>query len=386
MEELWFFIACCSFALIVSSFIGYPALLAILSKIFNKGELPNSTHRLRPTVTLIVACYNEEKHIEQKILNSLALDYPSDLLEILVFSDGSTDATDRIVGGYQSRGVRLVRVDGRLGKTHCQNELASIAKGEVLVFSDANTMYSSNTLVELVTCLAPSDVGVAIGRRVYLGEGKPGNQEGLYERLENWMKERESLLGGTIGANGSMYAVKAKYYIDLPIDRMSDIVEPLRVSVEYGVRIAFAPKAIGSEEHENDFHTEFRRKRRIVLRAMNSLWSERMVLLARPSLVLKLIFHKVIRWFTLPLLVIGSLASLVSGSVFLSFIGIGGLCYLLASFIVFARVWTRKGVEVPAMGKSSSLLLYSIGVFLSASIAGWDFVRGRNIRVWESRA
>ncbi|MGB0866385.1 MAG: glycosyltransferase family 2 protein, partial [Granulosicoccaceae bacterium] len=339
-----------------------------------------------PHVTLIIACYNEEKHIERKLLNSFELDYPKNNIEILVFSDGSTDATDAIVEQYEDRGVRLVRVAGRLGKTHCQNELASIATGDVLVFSDANTMYESSAIREFVKAMAPPDVGVAIGRRVYNGKGKPGNQEGLYERLENWMKERESLLGGTIGANGSMYAVKAKYYVELPIDRMSDIVEPWRVAAIHDLRIIFVSDAIGTERHDNDFKMEFRRKRRIVLRAMNSLWSERLLLLKKPALLLKLIFHKVIRWFTLPLLLVGCVAALGSGSVWMFVLGFGVFFYLLASASLFLLVWLRDDRKPLKLNRISSLLLYAFGVFLSAAFASWDFLRGRNIRVWESRA
>lgn len=379
-------LAVAALLLLLLSFVVYPFVLALLAKCAPGSQTVQPDAPVWPRVSLVIACYNEEQHIEEKLLNALALDYPQERLEILVFSDGSTDRTDAIVEGYASRGVRLVRVEGRLGKTHCQNELAQVARGEVLVFSDANTMYSAGALRALVRALSPEHIGVAIGKRVYVGRGKPGNQEGLYERLENWIKASESRLGGTIGANGSMYALKAKYYVELPIDRMSDIVEPLRVNAEHGKITVYAGDAVGREEHDNDFRTEFKRKRRIVLRAMNSLWAERRRLAGRPGLLLKLLLHKVIRWFTLPLMLLLATASVAAQSGVMMWAGYAALAYLVAAAALFAWAWSVHGGRPPALGRVGGLLLYSFGVFLGAGLALIDFLRGRNIRVWESRS
>lgn len=371
------------FGLVGLSFMGYPIILGILVKL-RRSSVQRSPIDPLPKVTLLIAAYNEENIIQEKIENSLALDYPKHLLEIIVFSDGSTDRTDAIVQSNQDRGVSLVRVEGRRGKTHCQNTLVAQSSGEILVFSDANSMYEPQAILALVSSFADPRVGCAIGKRIYVGKHKAGNKEGLYERLETWMKAKESLLGGTIGANGSIYALRASLYIPLPDDRISDINEPLRIAMEHKKIVVQQDGAISHEQHDNTFLKEVGRKRRIVLRAMNSLWAERVALLHNPGLLTKLLFHKVIRWLTLPLLWLGTLAGALSGTYFGQAIVAPILFYLIASLTLFLWAKSKNGEQI-TLGKISNILLYSYTVFWASSLAFYDFLRRRKKIVWESR-
>lgn len=378
-------IAWVGFGLIFASFVVYPVTLELLVRIFRKKAVAPAipTDDNLPTVSLLIACYNEGKVLHAKIKNALSLDYPANKLQILVFSDGSNDNTDEIVKSYAPR-VEFLRVDGRKGKTYCQNLSVAQATGEYLVFSDANSMYSVGAIKELIRYAVLKQVGAVVGHRVYVGAGKAGNKEGLYERLENWMKSRESLLGGTIGANGAIYAVRKSAYVELPADRISDINEPLRVAMDHKLEVVFAPHAVAEEVHDNTFMRELVRKRRIVLRAMNSLWDERWNLLKRPDLVFKLVFHKTLRWFTLPLLTISSLAAFTTNCLVLWFAAFSFCTYLLVSLLLFIKA-KRTPPEDLKLGKVAGIILYSFGVFYSSMMAFWDFLRGRNRIVWESR-
>lgn len=373
-------LAIVSLLLLLSSYVVYPAVVAILAQ--RKRAVPVVTpERALPRVALVVAAYNEELVIEEKLKNSLALDYPDELLSINVFSDASTDGTESIVKGYESVGVRLWRLEGRLGKTNAQNVLVSELSEDIVVFSDANIMYKPEAVRELVKVFSDPSVGAAIGHRRYVGKSKAGVSEGLYERYENWIKAKESEAGGTIGACGAIYAVRRAFYQPLDPARISDIVEPLRIA-SAGHSVVYVGDAIGEELSDNDFFSELSRKRRIVLRTLNSLYEERVKLWPTKGLLVKLLFHKIIRWFTLPLLITSSLG-LWSSLTLVRFASLGVVCYLCVGIVLYSIARSKK--ERLSLPRVFNVILYSFGVFLSASMAIFDFTQGRNQVVWESR-
>ncbi len=373
--------------LLFASYLGYPMALALLTALQRdrKPVAPLDDSEL-PSVALVVSAFNEVDVIAEKIENSLALDYPPERLSIVVFSDGSDDGTDEAVARFASRGIALRRIDGRVGKTQCQNTVVAERTEDIIVFSDANTMYERDAIRHLVAPFVDPAVASVIGNRRYIGDDTADNQEGLYERFENWLKAKESQLGGTIGACGAIYAVRRADYVPLPADRISDIVEPIVLACS-GRRVLYAVDAVGTERMETDLSREMSRKRRIVLRSLNSVWAERRKILSTPVVGLKLILHKVIRWQTLPLLCVVAVFGIIGGNTLLMVLGSGVVLYLAASFAILRLVSSHRpgNVDVP-FGLAGRLLLYAIGVFLSAWHATVDFTRGKNQITWQSRS
>lgn len=376
------------FMLLFASYIGYPLVLAALTTSVPDNEplIDTEADEQWPSLELVIAAYNEENVIREKLENSLQLDYPRHKLTIRVASDGSDDNTDLIVQQHADSGIALTRVDGRLGKTHCQNIVVAASTADIIVFSDANTIYKLDALKHLAAGFRNPAVGCVIGNRRYIANSSADSLEGVYERFENWLKERESRLGGTIGACGAIYAVRRSRYRPLPAECISDIIEPLRVACD-GHTVVYSGQAVGEEPLEVTFWRELSRKRRIVLRTLNSLWAERRLLVRSPRVCVKLIFHKIIRWQTLPLLVLIALTGLWAGSWVAFLLGLGAALYLVAALGLLGWSYrTRARENTTPFGKPGRLLLYSIGVFSSAFVATLGFLRGKNQVVWESRS
>lgn len=371
-----------SIFLLICSYILYPVFLALIGKFFNRSEQQKSDDYI-PIVTLVIAAYNEEDVIEEKIINSMSLNYPSDRLEIIVLSDASTDKTDDIVRSYSENRVKLLRVEGRNGKTFCQNAAAAQASGEIIVFSDANAMYNTDSILNLVKNFRNTEVGVVIGKRTYASIEGNSNQEGLYEKLEVLIKKGETILGGTIGANGAIYALRKDLYIPLAKDRISDIIEPLNIAITHKKIIVQEDNAISVERHVNSFSKEFRRKRRIVLRTMSSLWKEKWLLIRSPGIVIKLLLHKVIRWMTIPLLGVIAITGLLSPVLFCRMSALCVMLYLFFGTVLQIYAGRKKG-DVK-FHKIINIVLYSFVMFSSSFLAFVDFLQGKNRIVWETR-
>src|SRR5882672_4693149 len=200
---------------ILYSYVGYPAFLWLVSRV---GRLDESSRAGQsghlPSVTLIISAYNEEKVIREKIENALSLDYPRELLEIVIISDGSNDHTCEIALKFANKGVVLRHYDGRIGKTACLNQALPLAAGGIIVFSDANSTYEEGALKALLCPFQDSTVGFVTGRTRYgSSDGAAPDSLGLYSRLELITKELESRLGSCIGADGAIFAIRKELYL-----------------------------------------------------------------------------------------------------------------------------------------------------------------------------
>jgi len=286
-------------AVIAYVYIGYPLLLAILARPCKK-VFPQSSDNL-PFVTLLISAYNERNVIEDKIKNSLALDYPRNWFHILVISDCSDDGTDDIVLRYAQQGVQLVRSSERLGKTEGLNLGVKHASGDTLIFSDANAMYQADAIRLLVRHFCDPAVGYVVGNARYLessSQSASAESEGLYWKLETWMKEKESEFGSVVGGDGAIYAIRRELYSPLRSTDINDFLNPLQIIVQ-GYRGVYEPSAICFEEAGDTFEKEFRRKVRIVSRSLNAVRRVPRVLLpwTQPRHWLSLLSHKILRWF-----------------------------------------------------------------------------------------
>jgi len=277
-------------------YFGYPVLLLLLSRGVRKA--PDYPEVTQPRVTLLISAFNEADCIAEKLENSLGLDYPSELLEIVVISDASDDGTDEIVTGYADRGVRLLRMKDRGGKTLGLNAGVGEAGGEVIVFSDANAMYRPEAINALVAPYADPEIGAVIGESTYIEpDSNSGRSESLYWRYETAIKRSESAIGSVVGGDGAIYSVRKELYQPMAPDALSDFINPLQV-VEQGRRCVYESRAVSVEESAGSFDKEFRRKVRIVNRGWRAVMS--MKFLMNPFryrlFAWKLISHKLLRW------------------------------------------------------------------------------------------
>lgn len=285
-------------AVIAYVHLGYPCLMWLLAR--RAASLQPDDPVQWPAVTLIIAAYNEARVLAAKLENSLCLDYPPDRLEIVVASDGSTDATDAVANGYADRGVRLVRVEGRQGKTAAQNAAVAAATGEIVVFSDANALYDRDAVRLLVRHFARQDVGCVEGRRADYAPAATAaaRHELAYRDWETRLKRWESRVLSCTGATGPIYAVRRTLYVPLNPAMISDLMEPLLIMARHGKRQVFEAAAVSREAVLPDLGDEFRRKVRIMTRCLNSLRMAPDALnpLRTGWFAAQVISHRLLRW------------------------------------------------------------------------------------------
>ncbi|MCA1828125.1 MAG: glycosyltransferase family 2 protein [Myxococcales bacterium] len=278
-----------------------------------------------PSVSVLIAAYNEADCIGPRIENLLAQDYPADKLEILVGSDASTDETDAIVQRYAGRGVKLSRAE-RCGKAGVLSRLVGIAHGEVLVMTDANTEFERDAIRRLVQPLREDAVGLVCGRlRLHSPLGAPV-AETAYWKLESLLKLYESRRGCVMGANGGIYAVRRHLFPPLPGGTVvDDFVAALRV-LEAGSEVRYEPEAVAHEEAAPDHGGEYRRRVRIAAGCFRALSQHRDLLSPRHGFTAFALWsHKVLRWFVPHAMVVALVANLflAHGSRFYSIVLLG---------------------------------------------------------------
>ena len=271
--------------LIIYSTIIYLLLL----KVFKHKKYVVDENYL-PSITLIICAYNEEKNILNKLKNVEEIEYPLEKMQVILADDGSDDGTVKIAKNFKF--VNILSLD-RLGKTNAQNEAAKVAENEILVFSDANSIYRSNALKKLVRNFSDEKVGVVCGELRYHEEN---SEESLYWKYEIAIKKAESRNGWLLGANGSIYAIRTKSYVPLPKDAISDHLEPIKVYGN-GLDIIYESEAIAVEDAPKNVMA---RKRRIILRSLISI---KYILneinpFSKRSIFIPYVSHKLIRWFT----------------------------------------------------------------------------------------
>ncbi len=262
-----------------------------------------------PSVSVLIAAYNEGTCIGQRIENLLAQDYPSDKLEILVGSDASSDGTDAIVHRYAGRGVKLSRGD-RVGKAGVLARLIGMAHGEVLVLTDANTEFEKDAIRRLVQPLRDPAVGLVCGRlRLHSPLGAP-IVESAYWKLESLLKLYESRRGCVMGANGGIYAVRKHLFPPLPAGTVvDDFVAALRV-LQSGYEVRYEPEAVAHEQTAPGHADEYHRRVRIAAGCFRALSQFRDLLAPRHGFTAFALWsHKVLRWLVPQALLVALLSN-----------------------------------------------------------------------------
>ncbi|HTE95159.1 MAG TPA: glycosyltransferase family 2 protein [Bradyrhizobium sp.] len=377
MMELIFWV---TVAGILYTYAGYSLTILLLAQFVLR---PIRRAAIEPRVTYLITAYNEAKNIQGKLEQVLSLDYPHDRLEIIVASDGSTDRTDDIVRQFADRRVRLVRVEGRVGKTETQNRAVREATGEVVIFSDATTFYEKSALRNIVRNYADPAVGAVSGRYEYRNPtGAPiGFGSILFWKYENLIKTLQTRIRTITGCCGCIYSVRRDLYEPLPADIISDLVEPLKI-LEKGYRIVFEPEAIAYEETTERTAEEFNMRVRVVTRGMRGLWYMRKLFnpMRFGFVSLQLLSHKVLRWLVPVLLLILLVSNLwlldssrfyvVTLTLQLIFYGIA-----MAGFLAERMNIAFKLLTVP---------LYFVTVNAAAVVAMYRILKGYKAVTWET--
>lgn len=376
IEEMLFWSAA---SLLGYVYIGYPMLAYIVSILLPKKVVKAA---IEPTVTVLITAFNEEASIAQKIENTLALEYPSDKLEIIVASDGSTDATDEIVKEYADRGVKLFRQEGRVGKTVTQNNAVKRATGEIILFSDATTEYSPDVLKKVLPNFADESVGCVAGRLVYVNDADSNVGKGAqgYWNYETFIKTAESAACSLIGASGCLYAVRRSAYREMYAEACSDFLI-CTILYRQGLRSVFEPTAVCYEETNRESKGEMQMRIRVISQTFTDLWRNVDMLnpLKSGFYAIELISHKVLR-YAVPLLLMGVFVSstlLATSSLIFSII------FLLQ---VLFYICAMAGWLLERTGRKASILaipLYFVLANLASVIAFFRFIRGERVATWE---
>jgi cellulose synthase/poly-beta-1,6-N-acetylglucosamine synthase-like glycosyltransferase len=287
------------------TFIGYGLVLFLLTKIKQafkgKRRIGGSEHL--PTLTVVVAAYNEEAYIEDKIRNTLELSYPKNKLFFIFVTDGSTDRTPAIIEKYP--GIELLHTPERRGKISAVHRAMKIVSSEVVVFTDANTMLNKDALILLARHFSDQKVGAVAGEKrvqiTAISDATAG--EGFYWKYESFLKRYDSDLYSVVGAAGELYAIRADLYEPVPLNSIiDDFIISLSIARK-GFRVAYEPNAYAVETASANSKEELKRKIRIAAGGIQSIiWlKDLMNPFKYPILSFQYISHRVLRWTVAPI-------------------------------------------------------------------------------------
>jgi cellulose synthase/poly-beta-1,6-N-acetylglucosamine synthase-like glycosyltransferase len=364
--------------LIAYTLVGYP-LIALLLGLLSRRDPKKA--EVTPTMSLIIAAYNEEEAIADKIERSLALDYPQGRLEILVADDGSTDRTTDIVRSFENRGVRLHRCEGRVGKTTTVNAAASVANGEILVFSDATTEYAPDSLRQLAANFADPSVGCVTGRVAYhYGDDVASSGFRVYQRFAIAVRRAEVRFGSATSVSGAIHALRKELFRPAAAEFTPDLSNPVHTVVQ-GYRVIYENDAVGLEVSRTRFGDEYQaRIRNSVLQNSMLAYIVKELISARCfAYLFQMVSHKFLRWWLGPLLVLALISNLVLIPQGTLYAVLGVLEVVLVSVAVAAIVTEGWGRRIPG---ASSLAFFVVGnAGMCVGILRW--LRSGGMKTWE---
>lgn len=287
------------------SYLFYPLIIAVLASVFGKNkrnyQIPKDSEL--PTITLLVTAFNEESVVDAKIENSFQLKYPREKLTLLWVTDGSDDSTPEKVKKYSE--IKHMHSPERKGKIHAMNRAVQSVDTEIIVFCDANTYLTEDTLLQIAKHFQNDKVGCVAGeKQIIKDEGSAaGVGEGMYWKYESWLKRQDYKFNTTLGAAGELFAVRKELYQPVESDTvLDDFIISLRIATK-GYVVAYEPRAIAREYPSFSVSEEMKRKIRIAAGGFQSLG--RLKILLNPfktgRLSFQFISHKLFRWLVCPL-------------------------------------------------------------------------------------
>jgi cellulose synthase/poly-beta-1,6-N-acetylglucosamine synthase-like glycosyltransferase len=368
--------------LVIYAYLGYPALLWLTVRL-SRQRSPSPVSMdpgALPRVSILLPAHNEARWLPRRLENLLALRYPSELVEILVGSDGSTDATTEVARSFGGKGVRLVESEARCGKTALLNRMVTLASGDIIVYTDANALFLPETLERLVAPFVSPRVGCVVGELVYVNQEAPRVRagEGLYWRFETAIKEMEGQFGGTVVGTGAVYAMRRSLCTQLPAEISDDALNPLLV-LAAGYEVIVEPRAQAFERAATSLREEFQRKARMVTRQLGAHAQVRFFLRPlRLVLAVRLASHKLLRWLA-PVFVAAALV--VNLALMDHWFHRAVLAMALTGALAF--VWGARAVRSQGVVPSGLRFWVYFCVVNAAAVKGIaDFLRGRQRATW----
>ncbi|MGH7106723.1 MAG: glycosyltransferase family 2 protein [Acetobacteraceae bacterium] len=362
----------------------YPVLAALVG-VIRRREVRSAPFEAR--VSVVIAAHNEAAFIENTVRNKLTQQYPAHLLEVIVVSDGSGDGTDDVVRRLAAEDSRLqwVRQEPRAGKSAALNVAVARASGDVIVFSDANSLYDPNAISRLARNFADPGVGYVTGKMIYrsLDGSIAGDGCSAYMRFENWLRMQETRMGSVVGVDGGIDAMRRSLFRQLRADQLPDFVTPLQV-VAQNFRVVYEPAAVLEEDALEDNTSEFRMRVRVSLRALWALrdCAELLSFRRHALFAWQLWSHKLLRYFAfLPL----ALALLLV--IPLAIVEPPYRAMLLAPALIL--LLTVAGIRRRSDGAAARIgrfAQYFVLLNAACAVAALRFLRGERITIWKPRA
>jgi cellulose synthase/poly-beta-1,6-N-acetylglucosamine synthase-like glycosyltransferase len=382
--------------LVVYSYVLYPVVLLLLAAAAQLAEdlrfsLAKSDRRAGrgampdlPEVAVLIAAFNEERHVLSRVHNLLALDYPAGRLKVYVGSDGSTDSTPALLRAIQDPRVHALIAPQNRGKASVLNDLVALSHEPILVFSDANTVFRPDALRRLLPHFHDAGVGGVSGE-LRLKSSRGDNQDSAFWRMEQALKFFESRIGGLLGANGAIYAIRRELWQPLEADTIcDDFVVGMRVAVAHK-RLVYEPGAIAEEETPDTMGEEVDRRIRIGVGNLQSLLRNRAFLTRTPLAVrFTYVSHKVLRWVAPHLLILSSAAlvalAMTNGGAWVRVAWVVAAlgCIPMIAYAVFGR---RGGT--PRLLRAPTFLFALNWALL---VASWRYATGRYQGSWQRSA
>lgn len=381
--------------IVAYTYAGYPILLWLLALLTRQAQ--PSHPPATPTVTLLIAAYNEETVIGKKLDNSLSLNYPRELLQILVAADGSDDGTVDIVRSYADRGVALSYSPSRMGKVAAIDRAIPMAQGEIVIFSDANNLYAPDALLEVVKPFADPGVGAVSGAKLILGEDRAlSASEGLYWKYESFIKKQETRLGCCTAVAGEILAIRRALYDSPPPHIINDDFYIAMRIVQRGYRVAYEPKARSYEYVSPSAQDEMERRSRMIAGRYQAMAiALRLLPFRQPRLIWQIVSHKFMRPLV-PFAMIGAALANVAAVIW-PVRNVAGfvprllvlappygwvMLALQAMFYGLALVGGRLG-RASKVGKMLYLPAFLVNSNLAALKGFYRFLTGRQSAAWE---
>jgi len=371
-------------ALVVYTYVGFPLLVLLHGRLAAK---PVRLADIEPTVSVVVAAYNEAAAIGAKVENLLALDFPSGRIETIIASDGSDDGTNEIVAALAAAAperLRLLTLP-RAGKAATLNAAVGEARGEILVFSDANSMYAPDAVRALVRPFADPAVGGVAGDQRYLEEGADGigSGEQSYWSFDRRLKEAESRGGSVVSATGAIYAIRRDLFTPVRADVTDDFYTSTGV-VAAGTRLVFSGDAVAYEPVASSGGAEFGRKVRVMTRGLRGVVARRALLnpFRHGFYAVQLLSHKLLRR-----LMVVPLAALAVTSPLLWGYGALYMAATVAQAVVYGLGLAGLALAGTAAGRIKPLAIPAFFCLVNAAAAKalWNVMRGNRIDRWQTK-
>ena len=373
-------------AIVFYAYIGYGILLYILVKlkrIFG-GKPPAFNPDFEPEVTLMVAAFNEADFIEEKIQNSLALDYPKGKLHFLFTTDGSDDATPEIVARHPE--IMLMHEDKRAGKIAAVHRAMPFVKTPITIYTDANTFLNKDAVRNIVRHYADEKVGAVSGEkriRSLEKDAAHGAGEGIYWKYESALKRWDSALYSVVGAAGELFSIRTELHEEIPQDTViEDFYTTMRIA-QKGYKVRYEPEAYATEGPSASVKEELKRKVRIAAGAMQAI--SRLSALLNPFkygiLTFQYVSHRVLRWTLAPLALLimmaCNIALAASGSLFFQTVLLFHIGFYIAAYLGY--LLEKRELKVKAL-----FVPYYFCVMNYAMYAGFlRYVKGSQSVLWE---